>query len=121
VTWPSGAIATIYSSEESERLRGPQHDGLWADELAAWKNAQTVWDMAMFGLRLGKRPRAIVTTTPKPIALLKAILKREGQDVAVTRGRTADNAANLAPTFLSQIVSRYEARALDAKSSTRNC
>jgi phage terminase large subunit-like protein len=108
VTWPNGAMATLYSAEEGERLRGPQHDGIWADELAAWKGAQNVWDMAMFGLRLGKRPRAIVTTTPKPIPLLKALLKREGQDVAVTRGRTADNAENLAPTFLSQIVNRYQ-------------
>jgi predicted phage terminase large subunit-like protein len=107
LTWPNGAMATIYSAEEGERLRGPQHDGLWADELAAWKGAQNVWDMAMFGLRLGKRPRAIVTTTPRPIPLLRALLKREGQDVTVTRGRTSDNAANLAPTFLSQIVSRY--------------
>jgi phage terminase large subunit-like protein len=97
----------MYSAEESERLRGPQHDGLWADELGAWKGAQSVWDMAMFGLRLGKRPRAIVTTTPRPIALLKALLKREGQDVVVTRGSTQDNAENLAETFLSQIVSRY--------------
>jgi len=90
LTWPNGAIATMYSAEESERLRGPQHDGLWADELGAWKGAQSVWDMAMFGLRLGKRPRAIVTTTPRPIALLKALLKREGQDVVVTRGSTQD-------------------------------
>ena len=62
----------------------------------------------MFGLRLGKRPRAIVTTTPRPLPLLKALLKRDGQDVVVTRGRTSDNAANLAPSFLSQIVARYE-------------
>ena len=95
LTWPNGAIATMYSAEEGERLRGPQHDGLWADELGAWKGAQNVWDMAMFGLRLGKRPRAIVTTTPRPIPLLKALLKREGQDVVVTRGRTQDNAENL--------------------------
>jgi predicted phage terminase large subunit-like protein len=112
VTWPNGAIATLFSSEEPDRLRGPQHDALWADELAAWKNAQDVWDMAQFGLRLGKRPRVVVTTTPKPIPLLKALLKREGQDVVVTRGRTADNAANLAPTFLSSIVSRYQSTRL---------
>jgi predicted phage terminase large subunit-like protein len=107
-TWPSGAMATLYSAEEADRLRGPNHDGLWADELAAWKGAQGVWDMAMMGLRLGKRPQAIVTTTPRPIPLLRALLKRDGQDVRVTRGRTSDNAANLAPSFLSQIVSRYE-------------
>jgi phage terminase large subunit-like protein len=108
LTWPNGAIATLYSAEESDRLRGPQHDGLWADELAAWKGAQSVWDMAMLGLRLGRNPRAIVTTTPRPIPLLKALLKRSGQDVTVTRGSTFDNRANLAPTFLTQIVGRYQ-------------
>ena len=107
LTFFNGAIATLYSAEEADRLRGPQHDALWCDELAAWKNAQAVWDMAMFGLRLGKRPRAIVTTTPRPIPLLRALIKREGQDVAITRGRTQDNASNLAPTFLSTIVGRY--------------
>jgi predicted phage terminase large subunit-like protein len=108
VEWPNGAIATLYSAEESERLRGPRHDGLWCDELAVWKNAQTVWDTAMLGLRLGKRPRAIVTTTPRPVPLLRALIKREGKDVAVTRGKTRDNALNLAPAFLSEIVSRYQ-------------
>ena len=108
MTWPNGAIATLYSAEEADRLRGPQHDGLWADELAAWKNAQGAWDMAMFGLRLGKRPRAIVTTTPRPTKIIKGLVKRNGEDVVITRGRTSDNAANLAPSFLSQIAARYE-------------
>jgi predicted phage terminase large subunit-like protein len=108
VEWPNGAIATLYSAEESERLRGPQHDALWCDELAAWKNAQGVWDTAMLGLRLGERPRAIVTTTPKPIPLLRGLLKREGKDVAITRGKTSDNSENLASAFLSEIVSRYQ-------------
>jgi predicted phage terminase large subunit-like protein len=107
LTWPNGAQATLFSAEEESRLRGPQHDGLWADELAAWRGAQGVWDMAMMGLRLGRKPRAIITTTPRPIPLLKGLLKRVGQDVALTRGKTADNAANLAPTFLTQIVSRF--------------
>ena len=107
LVWPNGAQATAFSAETADRLRGPQHDGLWADELGAWKGAQSVWDMAMFGLRVGKRPRAIVTTTPRPIPLLKALLKRVGQDVALTKGRTQDSVENLAPTFLTQIVSRY--------------
>ena len=64
--------------------------------------------MLQFGLRLGQRPRVMVTTTPRPVKLLKALLKREGEDVVITRGRTSDNAANLAPTFLSTIVNRYE-------------
>lgn len=103
-----GAIATLYSAIEFERLRGLQHDLIWADELAAWENAQQVWDQAMFGLRVGKRPRAIITTTPRPIKIIRDLLKRDGLDVRVTRGRTADNAANLAPTFLETIVSRYQ-------------
>jgi phage terminase large subunit-like protein len=107
LTWPNGAIATIYSAEEEDRLRGPQHDGLLVDELAAMGNAQAVWDQAMFGLRVGKRPRAIITTTPRPLPILKALLKRDGLDVRVTRGRTVDNAKNLAPTFLETIVARY--------------
>jgi phage terminase large subunit-like protein len=107
VEWPNGAISTLYSAEEPERLRGPQHDGLWCDELAVWKDARAVWDTAMLGLRLGKRPRAIVTTTPRPIPLVRALLAREGRDVAVSRGKTRDNAENLAPSFLSEIVGRY--------------
>ena len=112
LTWPSStlpssdAIATIYSAEEADRLRGPQHDGLWCDELAAWKDAQAVFDQAMFGLRIGRKPRAIITTTPRPIKIIRDLLKRD--DVKVTRGSTRSNAANLAPSFLTQIVSRYE-------------
>jgi predicted phage terminase large subunit-like protein len=107
ITFVTGATATIFSAEEPDRLRGPQHDLIWADELAAWKDAQHVWDMSMFGLRVGSRPRAIVTTTPRPIPLIRALLKRDGQDVRVTRGRTSDNAKNLPPSFLESIVGRY--------------
>jgi phage terminase large subunit-like protein len=108
VTWPNGAVATAYSSEEPDRLRGQNSDFLWADELASWSDAQNVWDMAQFGLRLGKHPRAIVTTTPRPIKLIKDILKREGDDVVITRGSTYDNADHLAPAFLASIKRRYE-------------
>lgn len=96
---------TLFSAEEPERLRGPEHDLLWADELAAWPDARAVWDQAMFGLRAGKRPRAIVTTTPRPIALLKELLKRD--DVYVTRGSTYDNRSNLAPKYFENVISRY--------------
>jgi phage terminase large subunit-like protein len=108
LTWPNGAIASTFSSEESDRLRGPEHDALWADELASWNDAQASWDMAMFGLRIGTHPRWLVTTTPRPIKLLKALLAREGQDVVVTRGSTFENAANLAPSFLEAIKVRYQ-------------
>lgn len=108
LTWPSGAIATTYSSEEADRLRGPQHDAAWCDELAAWNDAQHTWDMLQFGLRLGVHPRWVVTTTPRPIKLLKELLAREGRDVVVTRGGTLENEANLAPTFLAAVKARYE-------------
>lgn len=106
VTWPNGAIATTYSADEPERLRGPQHDACWADEPGAWKYATDAWDMMMFGLRLGDNPRVVATTTPRPIQLIRDILKLP--NTVVTRGRTADNAANLAPQFLQQIVGKYE-------------
>ena len=108
VTWPNGAIAMLFSAEEPERLRGPQHGYAWLDEMAAWQNLQATWDQLNFGLRLGQRPRVMVTTTPRPVKLLKALLKREGEDVVVSRSMTSANAANLAPTFLSTIVNRYE-------------
>lgn len=104
LTWPSGAIATAFSAEEPDRLRGPQHDAAWCDELAAWRHAQT-WDMLMLGLRLGADPRCVVTTTPKPIALVKELLR--DKNVAVTRGATFENSDNLAPAFVDQIVRRY--------------
>jgi phage terminase large subunit-like protein len=104
VTWPNGAIATTYSADEPERLRGPQHDLAWCDELAAWRYPQA-WDMLLFGLRLGEDPRAVVTTTPRPTRLIRSLVA--DPTVAVTRGGTAENQANLAPAFLSQIVRRY--------------
>lgn len=106
ITWGNGAQAALYSAEEPERLRGPQHDAMWADELAAWQRAQDTWDMAMFGLRLGAHPRVMVTTTPKAIPLVKALVA--DPSFVVTRGKTYDNAANLAPSFLDAIREKYE-------------
>jgi phage terminase large subunit-like protein len=108
LTWPNGAVASTFSSEEADRLRGPQHDALWGDELASWNDAQSTWDQAMFGLRVGVHPRWLVTTTPRPIKLIQELLKREGKDVVVTRGSTFANAANLAGPFLEAIRKRYE-------------
>lgn len=105
VTWKNGAMATMYSADEPDRLRGPQHDALWADELAAWRYPDA-WDMAMFGLRLGDDPRSVVTTTPRPVRILRDILKQP--TTVVTRGSTYDNKANLAQAFLDAIVKRYE-------------
>jgi phage terminase large subunit-like protein len=106
LTWPNGAIATAYSAEEPERLRGPQHDFAWCDELAAWRYPDETWAMLMFGLRLGADPRVVVTTTPRPTRLVRELLADPG--VAVTRGTTYDNRANLPPAFIQQIIRRYE-------------
>lgn len=106
LTWANGAIATTYSAEEPERLRGPQHDALWCDELAAWKYLQETWDMAMFGLRLGDRPRVAITTTPKPLPLIRQLIK--DTRTVITRGSTFDNAGNLPASFLEVIKDKYE-------------
>jgi phage terminase large subunit-like protein len=108
ITWPNGAIAHTFSSEEADRLRGPQFDLAWADELAAWNDPVAAWSMLQFGLRLGNHPRWIATTTPRPLKLIRELLDREGGDVVVTRGSTFENAANLAPPFLDAIRARYE-------------
>ena len=105
LTWYNGAVAETFSADEPDRLRGPQHDLAWCDELAAWRYP-AAWDMLLFGLRLGADPRVVVTTTPRPIALLRALLA--DPTVRVTRGRTIENRANLAPAFLDAIVKRYE-------------
>jgi phage terminase large subunit-like protein len=102
--WPNGAVGTLFSADEPNRLRGPQHDLAWCDELAAWRYP-AAWDMLLMGLRLGHDPRIVVTTTPRPIKLIRDLLA--DPTVAVTRGRTLDNAEYLAPAFLAQIVRRY--------------
>jgi phage terminase large subunit-like protein len=107
VTWPNGAQATLFSADEADRLRGPQHDLAICDELAAWRYPDAL-DMLLMGLRLGKSPRMAIATTPRPTKLIRDLLSREGKDVVVTRGSTLENRDNLAPAFLDQIVSRYE-------------
>lgn len=108
LTWPNGSMATTFSADEPDRLRGPQHHRIWCDELAAWRYGQQTWDMAMFGLRLGSDPRAIVTTTPKPVKLVRDLMDPKREDVVITTSTTYANADNLAPSFLSSIVRRYE-------------
>lgn len=106
LTWENGAIATMFSAEEPERLRGPQHEAGWCDELAAWKHMQDTWDMFQFGLRLGNQPQACVTTTPKPKKLIRTLKKDER--TIVTLGSTFDNTPNLARTFLRSVKEKYE-------------
>lgn len=107
VEFSNGAYATIYNATEPDQLRGPQHDFLWHDELAKWRYARETWDQAQFGLRLGDHPRQIVTTTPRPIELVKAIVAGNEGKVHVTRGRTLDNRSNLAGAFLDRIQASY--------------
>jgi phage terminase large subunit-like protein len=112
LVFPNGTIAYTYSAEVPSKLRGPQHDYAWADELSSWNDARkgdavdTAWNNLVLGLRLGKQPRVIVTTTPKPNLLTKTILKR--QSTVITSGSTYDNLENLAPTFKEQVLATYE-------------
>lgn len=105
LTWPNGATALLFSAEEPERLRGPQFDTAWCDELAAWKHQRETWDQLAFGFREGT-PKGVITTTPRPTEVVKELL--DDPDVTVTRGSTYDNAANLAPSFLRRLLKRYE-------------
>lgn len=106
LTWPNGAVATIFNGTEPDQMRGPQYDLAWCDELAKWRYAQESWDMLQFGLRLGDDPRQLITTTPRPIVLLRNIMK--DPRTVVTRGSTYENSANLAKTFLDNIKAKYE-------------
>ncbi len=110
VTFSNGAIATAYSAEEPNRLRGPQSDFAWADEPCSWKYLDDSWSNLIFGLRLGKSPRVIVTGTPRPFKWLKDLIKSE--NTYVTRGSTFDNVANLSENFIREIKSKYESTRL---------
>jgi phage terminase large subunit-like protein len=104
--WPTtGAVAHVFSAEDPDSLRGPQFEAAWADELAKWRHVEETWDMLQFGLRLGERPREIITTTPRPLPLLKRLLA--DRTVGLSRARTHDNAKYLAPAFLEAVMNRY--------------
>lgn len=106
----NGSHWKIFGSTNPERLRGPQHHRAWCEEFAAWQYLQDTWDMLMFGLRLGRNPQAVITSTPKPYRLVKDILSRT--TTHVTSGSTFDNAANLAPAALDELRRRYEGSTL---------
>ena len=110
VTWENGAMVTLYSADEPERLRGPQHSFLWMDELAAWRRMET-FDQAMFGLRLGKAPKVFISTTPKPKPLVKRLYKRaldlQDADVVMTTGSSERNSVNLAPGVIEELRDMY--------------
>lgn len=102
----NGSIIKLFSADKPDRLRGPQHHGAWCDELAAFRYSDT-WDQLQLGLRLGDKPRVIVTTTPRPTPLIRSLAARNDNSVALTRGSTFDNAANLAPSALLEFQARY--------------
>jgi phage terminase large subunit-like protein len=103
--WPNGARSLIFSADEPERLRGKQHMKLWCDELASWRRPEA-FQQAMLGLRLGASPQVVVTTTPKPVRLIRELIADNG--TVTTRGSTYDNRAHLAPVFFTRIINRYE-------------
>lgn len=105
LTWPNGSIAFTYNATQPDQLRGPQHHFAWSDEIAKWDYLQESWDQLQFGLRLGVDPRQVITTTPRPLPLIRKMLVDE--TVHVTRGRTYDNASNLAAPFLKQVEESY--------------
>ncbi|MCB2060402.1 MAG: DNA-packaging protein, partial [Novosphingobium sp.] len=109
LTWPNGARATLYSALEPESLRGPQHSHAWCDEVAKWSNAGgkaiAAWDNLLLGLRLGKDPRVLATTTPRTVPLLRRLLGEDG--IELTTGKTEDNEANLPGRFIGNIRRTY--------------
>lgn len=105
VTWRNGTRATIFSSEEFEELRGPQHHWAWGDEPAKWNAPSETWEQLQFGLRLGKNPEACLTTTPRPIKLIKELVR--DPLTFITHGTTYQNRENLSPVYQS-IIRKFE-------------
>lgn len=103
--WPNGSRSLILTADEPDRIRGKQHEKLWCDELAAWRYAES-WDQAMMGLRIGKNPQVVVTTTPRPLPIIRALLA--DKSTFVTRGTTYDNRPNLSPKFYAKVITKYE-------------
>lgn len=110
LVWPNGAVGYAFSAADPDSLRGPQFDRAWADELASWPHGGEAFDMLRLGLRLGSGPKLCVTTTPRPVAIVKRLLAEPG--VVVTRASTRANAANLAPGFLAAMEAAYGASRL---------
>src|SRR5262245_37365973 len=106
LTWPNGCIATTFSAEEPDRLRGPEHGYAWIDEAAHFALIVDTWDNLLFGLRIGRQPRIVVTTTPKPRPWLRELIA--DPLTRVSTATTYDNLANLAPVFAERIIARYE-------------
>lgn len=110
LVWPNGVVAELMSGSDPERFRGPQFAAAWSDEVGRWPNAEAAWDMLQFGLRLGKRPRQLATTTPRPTKLIKRLVA--DRHTVVKKMLTDENRDNLAPAFLAQITERYRGTVL---------
>jgi phage terminase large subunit-like protein len=130
LVWPNGAIATLYAADKPDQLRGPQHDFGWGDELGSWRYQQEAWANLVMGLRLGSRPRLVVTTTPRPTKLMRDLVKggrnlglacpletcrapawrpcNHPSPVVMTRGSTFDNVGNLVQSFFDRLLREYE-------------
>jgi phage terminase large subunit-like protein len=105
ITWPNGGMALVFSAEDPDSLRGPQFDGAWGDEIAAWAYPEAVMDTLRPAMRLGSDPRLVLSTTPRPIAILKSLVA--DPMCAVTRAATRDNKANLAPGIVRDLEARW--------------
>lgn len=114
MTLENGSLLRLLSAEQPERTRGYNFSGCWADELATWPYEDT-WDFLQFALRIGDNPRTVVTTTPRPMNLVRRLLERENRDVVVTRGTTYDNKANLSPRALAAWEAEYAGSSLGAQ------
>ncbi|MGB2572985.1 MAG: DNA-packaging protein [Henriciella sp.] len=107
--WPFGAVASVFSAEDADSLRGPQFDIAWCDEIAAWPHGEAVWDNLQLGLRLGAWPRCVATTTPRPVSLVERLVAGEA---VITRASTVANQAFLAPGFVAAMTRKYGGTAL---------
>jgi phage terminase large subunit-like protein len=105
IEWSNGAVAQLFSAEDPDALRGPQFSAAWLDELAKWRHAEATFNMLQFGLRLGERPRQVVTTTPRPTEFLRRLIADER--TALTHAPTQANARHLAPAFIDAVLARY--------------
>lgn len=113
LTWPNGAMAISYAAEAPDLLRGPEHDTAWCDELAKWKNLRkkdteggTAWDNLMMGLRIGDNPQCVITTTPRPVPLIKQLRARPS--TVETVGSSYENRANLSDDWYAEVIAPYE-------------
>lgn len=113
LTWSSGAVATFYRGDFYEKLRGPQFDCAWIDELAKFRSPEQLWEQLMLSLRLGNKPRCIITTTPRPVPILKELMANPY--CTMTTGSTFENSKNLAPQFLRQVIKQFDGTRLGAQ------